>query len=93
MARAEMDLAQIDAWLVASPAEGKSSKETSKSRTKKPAKPTKEQLVAILEKNGGSVRATAKHFARDRRQVYRWLEQYGLRVPAEADEGLEEDQE
>ncbi len=46
--------------------------------TKRP-KPTKEQLVAALEAHEGSVRATAKYYGRDRRQIYRWLDQYGLR--------------
>jgi len=46
---------------------------------KKRPKPTKEELVAALEQHEGSVRATAKYFDRDRRQIYRWLDQYGLR--------------
>jgi two-component system, NtrC family, response regulator GlrR len=45
----------------------------------RPPKPNREELVKVLETNGGSVRATAKHFGRDRRQIYRWMEQYGLR--------------
>lgn len=46
----------------------------------KSAKPTREELIVVLDAHGGSVRATAKHFARDRRQIYRWLDQYGLRA-------------
>jgi transcriptional regulator with GAF, ATPase, and Fis domain len=42
-------------------------------------KPTKEELIAVLEEHEGSVRATAKYYGRDRRQIYRWLDQYGLR--------------
>ena len=34
-----------------------------------------EQALADL----GSVRAVAKHYGRDRRQVYRWMDQFGLR--------------
>ncbi len=41
------------------------------------AAPTKEELQATLEKLG-SVRATARHYGRDRRQIYRWLEQHQL---------------
>ncbi|MBX7082088.1 MAG: sigma 54-interacting transcriptional regulator [Nannocystaceae bacterium] len=41
--------------------------------------PTREEFVAAHARLGGSVRALAKHFARDRRQIYRWLEAYGLR--------------
>ena len=44
------------------------------------APPTKEDLVAALARHGGSVRAVAKHFHRDRKQVYRWLERFGLRA-------------
>jgi two-component system, NtrC family, response regulator GlrR len=47
-------------------------------------KPSKDELIAALEAHEGSVRATAKYFGRDRRQIYRWLDQYGLR---EADGG------
>lgn len=46
--------------------------------TKRP-KPSKSELVAALEAHEGSVRATAKYYGRDRRQIYRWLDQYGLR--------------
>jgi DNA-binding NtrC family response regulator len=41
------------------------------------ASPTKEELLATLERLG-SVRATAKHYERDRKQIYRWIEAYGL---------------
>ena len=42
-------------------------------------KPGKDELVRVLNENDGSVRATAKHYGRDRRQIYRWMDQYGLR--------------
>ena len=42
-------------------------------------KPSKEELEQTLQEHGGSIRATAKHYGRDRRQIYRWMEQYGLR--------------
>jgi DNA-binding NtrC family response regulator len=41
-------------------------------------KPTREEFVAVYEATGRSIRATSKHFGRDRRQVYRWLVQFGL---------------
>jgi len=47
--------------------------------TSRPPKPSAEELAAVLAANDGSVRATAKHFRRDRRQIYRWLEQYELK--------------
>jgi hypothetical protein len=40
--------------------------------------PTKGELERALRENGGSIRATAKQFGRDRRQIYRWIEAYGL---------------
>jgi transcriptional regulator with GAF, ATPase, and Fis domain len=46
---------------------------------KKPI-PTREELVAAHKELGGSVHALARHFDRDRRQIYRWLEQHGLRA-------------
>jgi DNA-binding NtrC family response regulator len=45
----------------------------------RPAKPTAEQLRAALAEHDGSVRAVAKAFGRDRRQIYRWMDAYGLR--------------
>lgn len=42
------------------------------------ARPTREELVAALERLG-TIKAVARHFGRDRRQVYRWLDTYGLR--------------
>jgi DNA-binding NtrC family response regulator len=44
----------------------------------RPARPTPEELEQVLS-DLGSVRAAAKHFGRDRRQIYRWMEQFGLK--------------
>jgi transcriptional regulator with PAS, ATPase and Fis domain len=41
------------------------------------ATPTREELSALLEKLG-SIRATAKYLDRDRRQIYRWIEAFGI---------------
>ncbi len=41
--------------------------------------PTREELAAAMERFDGSIRSVAKHFERDRRQIYRWLDKYGLR--------------
>jgi len=43
-----------------------------------PPAPTRDELIAVLEQNGWSVRATAAHFQRDRRQVYRWMDSFGI---------------
>ena len=52
----------------------------------RPPVPTKEEFVAVWTQLGGSVRAVAKHFGRDRRQIYRWLEAHGLRADDDGDE-------
>ena len=48
-----------------------------KAATRLPA-PTKEEFEQVLDSLGGNVSALAKHFGRDRRQIYRWLESFGL---------------
>jgi transcriptional regulator with GAF, ATPase, and Fis domain len=40
--------------------------------------PSRDELLAVYESCGRSVRATAKRFGKERRQVYRWLERYGI---------------
>ena len=47
------------------------------SRPSRPSKPTRQELEAVLGRM--SVRAAARHFDRDRRQIYRWMDTYGLR--------------
>jgi len=47
--------------------------------------PSKEELVAVYDACGRSVRATAKHYGKERRQVYRWLERYGIPRSDETD--------
>jgi len=37
-----------------------------------------EALETQDEATGRNVRATSKHFGRDRRQIYRWLELFGI---------------
>lgn len=46
--------------------------------TRKPPIPTAEEFRAVFDELDGNVRAMAKHFERDRRQIYRWIESYGL---------------
>jgi transcriptional regulator with PAS, ATPase and Fis domain len=40
--------------------------------------PTREEFTRAFEELGGSVHALARRFGRDRRQIYRWLDAYGL---------------
>ena len=49
--------------------------------------PSRDEFVAAWHQLGGSVRAVARHFGRDRRQIYRWLTAYGLRAPDDAGDG------
>jgi DNA-binding NtrC family response regulator len=51
--------------------------------TSRPPVPSRDEFVEAWERLGRSVRAVAKHFGRDRRQIYRWLEAHGLRAAAE----------
>ena len=40
--------------------------------------PSREVFLEAYRQHAGSVRALARHFGRDRRQIYRWLESHGL---------------
>jgi DNA-binding NtrC family response regulator len=41
-------------------------------------RPSREEFLAAYDASGGSVRAMSKHFGKDRRQIYRWLESFGI---------------
>ncbi|MET0793649.1 MAG: sigma 54-interacting transcriptional regulator [Polyangiaceae bacterium] len=41
-------------------------------------RPSREAFLAVYEGTGCNVRATSKHFGKDRRQIYRWLELFGI---------------
>ena len=41
-------------------------------------RPSRDEFLAVFEGTGRNVRATSKHFGKDRRQIYRWLELYGI---------------
>jgi len=41
-------------------------------------RPTREEFMRVYEGTGRNVRATSKHFGKDRRQIYRWLELFGI---------------
>lgn len=49
-------------------------------------RPTREALLAILTSNGWSIRATAKHYERDRKQISRWIEMYVIEMPGRTSE-------
>jgi len=41
-------------------------------------RPSREEFLGVYEATGRNVRATSKHFGRDRRQIYRWLELFEI---------------
>lgn len=41
--------------------------------------PTKEEIEAVLAETDGNVSQAARKLGRDRKQVYRWMDRYGLR--------------
>ena len=47
----------------------------------RPPLPTRDEFVTAFESLNGSVRALARHFGRERRQIYRWIEAHGVRGP------------
>jgi transcriptional regulator with GAF, ATPase, and Fis domain len=59
--------------------------ETEPARAAPQPAPSREEHNAVYEASGRSVRATAKHFGKERRQVYRWLERYGIPRSGETD--------
>lgn len=46
-------------------------------------RPSREELELVLIGNNGSIRATAKHFACERKQIWRWMDKYAIDVPAQ----------
>lgn len=48
-------------------------------------RPSQADLLRVYDEFGGNVRAVARHYRKDRRQIYRWLETFGIRRPPEND--------
>ncbi len=65
---------ELPAWITAPPA----SAEVAQVPIGRPPPPTREEFLAAFDQHGGSVHALARHFQRDRRQIYRWLDAYRL---------------
>jgi len=42
------------------------------------ALPTRDEFLAVYEAMDRNIRAISRHFGRDRRQIYRWLETFGI---------------
>ncbi len=45
------------------------------------SRPTRDALMAALQAHDYSIRATARHLDRDRRQIQRWIETYEIELP------------
>ena len=48
------------------------------SAMKRPAPASREELIAVVAECGGNMQAVARHYGRDRRQVYRWLDAFQI---------------
>jgi len=46
---------------------------------KKHTRPSREELAAAIERHQGNILRVAGHYGRDRKQIYRWMEQHGLK--------------
>jgi transcriptional regulator with GAF, ATPase, and Fis domain len=51
-------------------------------RLRRTGPPPREEFLALHAEVGGNVSAMARHYNCDRRQIYRWLDHFGLRTPA-----------
>jgi DNA-binding NtrC family response regulator len=76
-------LVQLPAWLHAEAAAEAEDEDAPVSggvdAGKRQAIPTKEELLAVLDEHDWVIRSVAKHFGRDRRQVYRWMDSYAIK--------------
>ena len=61
----------LPAWLPRSP-------EPPVAPARRPRPSCREELEETLREHGGSVPAVARHYGRSRRQVYRWMEGFGI---------------
>ncbi len=78
--RQQITLADLPPWLAAAPVvvDEKEEEAEEPRKARRPA-PTREEFERAYAEHAGNVRALSRHFDRDRRQIYRWLETYGLR--------------
>jgi len=50
------------------------------------APPTADELRSVLAHFGGNVAKTAEFFGKERRQIYRWAERFGIDLAAARDD-------
>lgn len=48
-------------------------------RPQRPPIPNKDELLAALEEHEWVIQSVARHYGRDRRQVYRWMDNHGIK--------------
>ena len=87
-----VDVAELPGWLTAvapssapAPAASAEVPPAGEPSGARPPVPSKDEFLQVWRAHGGSVRAVARHFGRDRRQIYRWLEAHGVRAPSDDD--------
>ncbi len=81
---APIDEIHLPAWLGQAPAVEPPPKKVRRKPEPvrpKPPIPSAEEFRAFMEAHDHSVRAAARHFQRDRRQIYRWVDRFGVRKP------------
>jgi transcriptional regulator with GAF, ATPase, and Fis domain len=71
--------AELPGWVTAAPATAQSDGGGEQAKAKQPV-PTREEFAAAFAALQGNVSGLARKFRRDRRQIYRWIEAYGLRA-------------
>jgi len=50
------------------------------------AAPTRDELVAVLQREGGNVARVAEHYGKDRQQIYRWAKRFDIDLGAYREE-------
>ena len=84
---AEIDATDLPTWLtpVDMSARPERAPEGGESKGARLPVPTREEFEAAWKELGGNIRALGKRLGRDRRQIYRWAEAYGLRPSGDDD--------
>jgi len=85
--RGEITPSELPAWVDAAPLVAAAAAPVV-AATPRPKIPTKAELEDAIARLG-SVRAVARHFARDRRQIHRWVKAHGLSLGAARDDDEE----
>ncbi len=95
IAGAAIAASDLPAWITSAPAQSSPGMPVQSSssgsmpaadepRKRRPA-PSREDFERAYAEHAGNVRALSRHFDRDRRQIYRWMDTYGLQRPTDED--------